>query len=314
MRFNTFDQVAEWYNSTKPLGGKDNKGLDIRPIGARRYKHERIKKCDEDTYALIDGYFDPDRNNSMTTYDEGQGYALDMTAILWSRRFGKEYIRIRNLPEGWVNFARAKFHRIHLPSTIQYLQHQSGKHEVSVLTPEGSVTYGLPKTKYMWDYNANTAGVDDGAFLEFRRDGDEWVRVSAPIRATSLRIDKELKKKLKPDIEAWYEQMQVLAPMLNAIVYDVRHTYATSLGEYLSTRKISCTPYHLAFLRGIRSSVAREILLDHEHEMRTALMALIAYRIGLYSVMVGNKDIKDMRSAYNSTMNKLLGLSKTEEI
>jgi hypothetical protein len=309
MRFNTFDQVAEWYNSTKPLGGKDNKGLDIRPIGARRYKHERIKKCDEDTYALIDGYFDPDRHS-----DEEQGYALDMTAILWSRRFGKEYIRIRNLPEGWVNFARAKFHRNHLPSTIQYLQHQSGKHEVSVLTPEGSVTYGLPKTKYMWDYNANTAGVDDGAFLEFRRDGDEWVRVSAPIRATSLRIDKELKKKLKPDIEAWYEQMQVLAPMLNAIVYDVRHTYATSLGEYLSTRKISCTPYHLAFLRGIRSSVAREILLDHEHEMRTALMALIAYRIGLYSVMVGNKDIKDMRSAYNSTMNKLLGLSKTEEI
>jgi hypothetical protein len=309
MRFNTFDQVAEWYNNTKPLGGKGNKGLDIRPIGARRYKHERIKKCDEDTYALIDGYFDPDRHS-----DEEQGYALDMTAILWSRRFGKEYIRIRNLPEGWVNFARAKFHRNHLPSTIQYLQHQSGKHEVRVLTPEGSVTYGLPKTKYMWDYNANTAGVDDGAFLEFRRDGDKWVRVSAPIRATSLRIDKELKKKLKPDIEAWYEQMQVLAPMLNAIVYDVRQTYATSLSKYLSTRNEYTSVYHIAFLRGIRSSAAREILLDHEHEMRTALMALIAYRIGLYSVMVGNKDIKDMRSAYNSTMNKLLGLSKTEEI
>ena len=309
MRFNTFDQVAEWYNNTKPLGGKDNKGLDIRPIGARRYKYYRIKKCDEDTYALIDGYFDPDRHS-----DEEQGYALDMTAILWSRRFGKEYIRIRNLPEGWVNVTRAKFHRNHLPSTMQYLQHQSGKHEVRVLTPEGSVTYGLPKTKYMWDYNANTAGVDDGAFLEFRRDGDKWVRVSAPIRATSLRIDKELKKKLKPDIEAWYEQMQVLAPMLNAIVYDVRQTYATSLSKYLSTRKEYASVYHLAFLRGIRSSVAREILLDHEHEMRTALMALIAYRIGLYSVMVGSKDIKDMRSAYNSTMNKLLGLSKTEEI
>jgi hypothetical protein len=183
-----------------------------------------------------------------------------------------------------------------------------------VLTPEGSVTYGLPKTKYMWDYNANTAGVDDGAFLEFRRDGDKWVRVSAPIRATSLRIDKELKKELKPDIEAWYEQTQVLAPMLNATNYDVRHTYATSLSKYLSTRKEYASVYHLAFLRGIRSSVAREILLDHEHEMRTALMALIAYRIGLYSVMVGSKDIKDMRSAYNSTMNKLLGLSKTEEI
>jgi hypothetical protein len=81
MRFNTFDQVAEWYNNTKPLGGKDNKGLDIRPIGARRYKYERIKKYDEDTYALIDGYFDPDRHS-----DEEQGYALDMTAILWSRR------------------------------------------------------------------------------------------------------------------------------------------------------------------------------------------------------------------------------------
>ena len=65
MTFNTFDQVAEWYNNTKPLGGKDNKDLDIRPIGARRYKHNRIMKYDDNTYALLDGYFDPHWSRSV---------------------------------------------------------------------------------------------------------------------------------------------------------------------------------------------------------------------------------------------------------
>ena len=310
MTFNTFDQVAEWYNNTKPLGGKNNKDLDIRPIGARRYRYNRIKKYDDNTYALLDGYFDPDKNSIAAEYTK------NMSAVLWSRRDGKEYIRIRNVPVGWTNFSRADFHQKYLPRTMQYLQHQSGKHEVRVLTPEGVEYYVLPKTRYTWDYNTNTANADDGAFLEFERDGDEWIRVSAPIVVPSTRIDKELKKQLKPVIEEFYAQMQVLAPMLNMREYRNRNQYYDTLIDYLKEADKDLNVWQLrrAISTHIPNKIAREILSESEHEVRMTFAAVVAYEIGLYQVVDGNKDIKKMREAYNRFMNTALGLTTTQEI
>ena len=309
MRFNTFDQVAGWYSNTKPLGGNQNKGFDIRPIGERRYKHCRIKKYDEDTYALLDGYFDPDFGNSSFPPE----YMKGMAAVLWSRRDGKEYIRIRNLPVGWTNFARADFHQRYLPLTMSYRQHQSGKHDVRVVTPQGVVDYVLPKTTY----HVGEHGVlqDDGALLEFERDGDKWVRVSAPCTVMSTRIDKERKKELKPAIEEFYKQMQALAPMLNVRTYNVRSEYAETFSDYLETRGRRVPSYWIIRkFYDVPSNIVREILSAPEHDMRVTMIALIASQVGLYKVMDGRTDIKDMRVAYNALMNRALGLTKTEEI
>jgi len=311
MRFNTFDQVAQWYNNTKPLGGADNKGLDIRPIGARRYKHSRIKKYDENTYALLDGYFDPDFGRTLTPIE----YIKGMSAVLWSRRGGEEYIRIRNLPVGWVNFARADFHQRYLPNTMQYLQHKSGKHEVRVVTPQGVVDYALPKTPH----DENTP--DDGAFLEFKRDGDhstpsKWIRVSALIVVPSTRIDKGLKKQLKPTIEEFYAQMQVLAPMLDMRDYRNRNQYWDTLTDYLKEADEALSVWGLrrAISKHIPNKIAREILSEPEHEVRMTFMAVVAYEIGLYDVVDGNKTITHMREAYNRFMNTALGLTTTQEV
>jgi len=313
MRFNTFDQVAEWYNNTKPLGGKDNKDLDIRPIGERRYKWKRIKKYDDNTYALLDGYFD-----SMVGQEKEQ-YERDMAAILWSRRDGKEYIRIRNVPVGWTNFARADFHMAYLPANMIYRQHQSGRHEVEVKTGDmyGWTTYELPKTTYAWNWSQNApATEDDGLLLEFERDGNKWVRVSATMVVPSTRIDKDTKKQMKPSIEAFYEQMQVLAPMLNMDAsWKVRDEYANAIVEYLRERKVEVYAFYLINkLESIPAKLAREIFTDEQHELRIPLIAVVAHKVGLYRVMKGMEDIKSMRAAYTRTINKLLALNATKEI
>lgn len=312
MRFNTFDQVAEWYNNTPPVRGKNNEGKDIRPIDARRYKWKRIKKYDENTYALMDGYFD-------MVGQEKEQYARDMAAILWSRRDGKEYIRIRNLPVGYTNFARADFHMAYLPANMIYRQHQSGRHEVEVKTSDmhGWTTYELPKTTYKWDWSTNTTVTeDDGMLLEFERDGDKWVRVSAPMVVPSTRIDKDTKKQMKPSIEAFYEQVQVLAPMLNAgESWRIRDEYANAIVEYLRERNVEVYSYWLANkVEGIPANVTREIFTDEQHELRIPLIALVACRVGLYRVMRGTEDIKVMRATYTRLVNKILALNTTKEI
>ena len=54
---NTFEQVESRYNSIKPMISKNHtKEQDIRPLGERRKKHERIKKLRDSCYALMDGY------------------------------------------------------------------------------------------------------------------------------------------------------------------------------------------------------------------------------------------------------------------
>jgi hypothetical protein len=50
--FESFDDVVYNYESIKPMGGSTNKGKDIRPIGDRKRKYERIVKISNNCYAL----------------------------------------------------------------------------------------------------------------------------------------------------------------------------------------------------------------------------------------------------------------------
>ena len=50
--FSSFDDVVYHYENIKPMGGITNKGKDIRPIGDRKRKYERIVKISNNCYAL----------------------------------------------------------------------------------------------------------------------------------------------------------------------------------------------------------------------------------------------------------------------
>ena len=129
------------------------------------------------------------------------------------------------------------------------------------------------------------------------------------------RVDKERKKELKPAIEEFYEQMQALAPMLDARSYGARHEYAETFSDYLETRGRRVPSYWInRKFYDVPSNIVREILSAPEHDMRVTMIALVASQVGLYQVMDGRKYIKEMRCAYNTLMNRALGLTKTEEI
>ena len=54
---NNFKAVEAKYNSIKPVVSKNHTlDQDIRPIGERRYKWQRIKKLSDNCYAFLDGY------------------------------------------------------------------------------------------------------------------------------------------------------------------------------------------------------------------------------------------------------------------
>ena len=97
MGFNTFDEVADWYNRTPPIRGK-RKAWDLRPIGFRNRPWERIVKIDDNTYALHDRW---DYSSTREEYTEEKfiknKYEIkDVAPIVWSRRKGGDYVRIRS--------------------------------------------------------------------------------------------------------------------------------------------------------------------------------------------------------------------------
>ena len=71
---NCFEQVEACYNNTKPIISK-NQTLqhDIRPIGDRGRKHERIAKVSDTCYMLLNG----ELGDNMTwyyKYEDNSGY------------------------------------------------------------------------------------------------------------------------------------------------------------------------------------------------------------------------------------------------
>ena len=55
-RLNTFAEVKAMYDGVKPVVSKNHtREQDIRPVGARSRKHERIMKINDNKYLINDG-------------------------------------------------------------------------------------------------------------------------------------------------------------------------------------------------------------------------------------------------------------------
>ena len=225
MRFNTFDGVVAWYEQTKPLVSTcHTREDDIRPIGNRKRKWERIRKVDAETYLLLDGYYGstmyPKHRRANAQFEQ------DMAAIMWKREADGDYIYIRNGTKDSVPFGRYQFLQWYLPNDVAFRYNQQGKHWVRAKTPTGWEDFPLPKTDYKWNYQRNEPSSDDGVRLKLKVNGDGTLtRVGEAYNVRSTTLDKELKKEWKARIEAFYTQAAVLA-----LCSTYRGTGATSIG------------------------------------------------------------------------------------
>jgi len=192
MRFDSFDQVVKWYNDTKPMTSKNHtKEHDVRPIGDRKRKWERIKKIDENTYALLDGNYG---NCIWNTPNSGQdAFENTMAPITWMRREDGDFIRIRNHIKRACSVTRYNFLTYNLPMDIRFKYNQQGQHWVRAQTPTGYADFPLPKCDVKFNYNTKEF-TDDNIYLMFKVNGDGTVtRVGEELAVEVKRVDKNLR-------------------------------------------------------------------------------------------------------------------------
>ena len=312
MRFNTFNEVVSWYERTKPLVSKHHSlANDVRPIGDRKRKWERIRKVDAETYVLLDGYY----GSTMFNSQRGDAqYEQDMAPIMWKREADGDYIYIRNGLENSVPFSRFKFLQWYLPNELRFKYNQQGKHWVFAKTPTGYEDFPLPKTKYKWDYALKEATTDDGRRLKFKVNEDgTFTRVGEAFKVEVTTVDKELKKQWKERIEAFYIQAAALAPMLDT-TWNGRNEYRQVIAEWCKDNSQSTPPMYHGSVHQLPPLLVRQIVSDAEHPLRVPLMALVIDDIGGKRKIESQDDLRSIRAAYNRLMNKALGMYQTKEV
>ncbi len=117
----TFDRVAAHYEYTKPLRGKHAKD-DVRPLGDRARKWERIKKVNNNCYVLTDGYHTGDDVFGSSSYGgkargkPTEADIINLSPIVWRKhKDGTETIKVRNATGQGAHTSRYSFLDRHLP-------------------------------------------------------------------------------------------------------------------------------------------------------------------------------------------------------
>lgn len=340
MRFNTFDEVAKWYDATKPIISKNHTlADDVRPLGERRYKWQRIIKVDDNTYALTDGSWSEMSYNGSAPHEKE--YNRKTAPILWERREDGEYVSVRGCLGTGYSISRYDFYWRYLPNNLKHTSNtRQGQHWIE--NKSTGECHILPKIPYRYDYQSKTIGHYEDKSLVFKRDGDKFVRVGE-VQVKGTRIDKDKKAEVKPLIREFYEWMQAVAPMV-ASGYSARHDYAKIMEEHGIVQSA-----WLAMRFELYGNKVREILEQDDHPCRVALASLLLNRLEYTSVAPTNhqgnhqrkqlddgswswewvegrpyteeetvawynKEAKRIKSGYNRLMNKALDLFATETV
>lgn len=310
MRFDTFDEVASWYARTKPMISKHHTVQDdVRPIGNRSRKWERIKKVSDTCYALLDGCY------GRTMWIKGDGeqqYENLMAPIMWTREVDGDYVRIRNHAGSSSSISRYQFLSWHLPSTLRF-NYSNGKHWVELRCGAAPEKFPLPKCGVKYNYHKQELLSDDEVFLKFRANPDgTFTRVGELLRVKTRVVDKERKKQWKERIEAFYTYAGALAPLLDT-QWHARQVYANEIMQYCRSMPGIDTPNWIARIEHVPCELIRDVLTDEEHPMRPAVAALLVSRIDGKREVSTAEDLRSIRATYNRAINNMLDLYTFEE-
>ena len=333
----TFDQVAEKYHSTKPVISKNHTvEQDVRPIGKRYRKWERIKKVSDDIYLFIDSYgygddvFGRDWAGDVTdpTIDE----QIMLAPMVWFRNAeGESFLKVRNgTGLDHAHNGRYAFLTEWLPRGLSFVV-ENGKQYVSARGEDGMLKrHYLPKSvtcgptvkanmdwllqngmRYAYRTVSKYEAEDDEAFLVFQCVGDRvWQLISEPLAepVKQTRVDKEAKAKLKPYLDTFWEWACAYAPLLPTFDYQYMHRQIEVLHRY---NLIGSAHWHSAL--EFHSEETIEVLKDTNHE---AALPLLVYYLK-ESELGKAADIEDLRKGrahFNNWANRVCGLVTTTTV
>lgn len=215
MRLNTFDEVVSRYNNTAPIRGA-RKPWDLRPIWDRKRWWERIIKIDDNTYALVDGNSTYSTRGKEATEETLVGVgreALLVAPIVWMRRKGGYYVRIRGCVNYCRDISRYAFLNNYLPTGLTHCFNSNGVHWIR----SADQRYLLPNFKHKWSTGTN----EDDKYLEFNLDGGKFLLTSERHKRTVPIVNRDLTKHYNPKIREMWAMMQILMPVLGSGMRDV---------------------------------------------------------------------------------------------
>ena len=321
-KINSFAEVEERYNTTKPIISKiHTREQDIRPYGSRSRKWERIEKVNANCYIIWSG---DDGAPYQQLYWHWSGslnptpkQQMELAPIVWKRKGNMESIRIRNGSGNYAHCSRYTFLENTLPHDMGFFV-DNGKQYVSLLNPAPRVSYLLPKSMYVPFGNRRRGHglveTDDKKYLTFERKIGEpnttpWQVVGATWEyiGAKTKVDKQVKADIKPHTDKFYEWIVTMYRMLPITDWDYRQKMRDELQDWVYNHK-TIQPYQ-AYM---------EIMRDEEHPMRLHLavdwlsnsnLTTYDWQTSDHTFTEVNSNVaKQVRANWNRYINKKLGL------
>ena len=307
-KVNSFADAEKRYAEIKVLRSKNHPvEQDVRPLGTRSRKWERIKKLSDDCYVMLDGCVHTDDiwNGRYERPHELVTLNTTFAPIIWTRKGETESIRIRNGIGSMAHSGRYTFLENWLPMGLEF-QIDSGRQYI-VASHNRSERYYLPKTmnKAKWYGHGITPKVDDGHYLTFTRYspyhpiGDSsWKPQGDTFEYAHPKkvVDKEAKKKLKPYIDSMWEYITTMYNVL-----DIKRALVIGGYDWHASRE------RREQNRDYYSRVKSE---DKDDKLSFAVNFLTDERCTDFTVTT-EEDRKLLRSIYNRWINKELNLTTT---
>jgi hypothetical protein len=328
--FACFDAVEHKYNTTVPVRGPKHKGQDVRPIGDRNRKWERIVKIDEDCYALSDGYHRGDAvfvgwsAHYTVTLADMERFA----PVVW-RRYGQgvETVTIRNGIGPYQHNTRYAFLARHTPMGLQFVQTQQGKQFIR--TRGGDTDLFLAKGTHVTaaeyadtiaqrnsgdtDSGRWQTGTEDGTSLKFTRVGvGQWEFIGhngvIPVAPRTL-VDADAKAQYKEAIKTFCDWAFIMTPMLGLTDWKTCQEYRARLDDWLKENGGSNRTWGKLSTRA-KPGTLRDIIADPDHEMRVPFMVSMMSEIDAERPPADQDAVTRIRARMNTWINRTLGFTK----
>lgn len=304
-RFNTFAEVEEKYNTTKPVISPNRKKLynaiqftkehDIRPVSARRYQWERIIKVDDNCYAISSGgNYDPvftwAAMHGVPTVDDVHRCA----PIVWERTAEGEVLTIRFAEASATSHKAYDFFYRFLPRGFSFSVNRNALRSIS-LRDKG--VYYLPTSKVIskpyYDYlktnvrnwYPDAVAEDDGKCLRFLRTGAVWEYIGPPEMAGKpyKYIDKAEKAPYRAHIRVFMAWIHAMYPLLtkDGMKWDAyKESYDTIAKWCKDNGDVGLPRDSNDPLRMLPVNILRDIISNPDHELRFAVGHCFIY--GMY--------------------------------
>jgi len=341
--FSSFKVVKDHYESIQPIKERGcGTTRNIRPMGDRARKWERIVRVSRNCYALSDGYHYGDnmfpewgnadydhKTKTWTIHQDRLGKMEDYAPVVWRRhKDGTETVQLRNVTgsNSGYSIGRYDFLRRHTPFGLSFVAGGNGNQFIHINHKTGNESFFLPKSKtvprgaYKF-YKGSRASAhtnwmqlkDCKSALVFKNEGGgAWSYISGggdTPRQPSKTVKKEVKARYKKRIAAFKEWAFTMGAMLPLRDYEYIRQMDQETKELAKEEGIDVPSYYGGAFHHLDGKYKRKIISNDQHPMRLHLAVSALREVDFYNA-TDELEVKRIKQRFNTWMNNNLDFIK----